>query len=346
MTFLTDAMKKGYSEKEILAVIVESEQDRKRRRMLAIVTETVEAHRLQKMRDLLIFEKLATWRRMNGFDRVADGEDDWCHGPRSLPPTPEEYAADLWCKVNELKDAISMPAKIRPWQKTMGLLTDSEGNSRDEKLAVIKRYVEKRSRKAAQAQVTVTPVDIVQHCSLCPLNPEMPPDVCMRLESNEGKMDPELKELESPSAGAGLETPGQQCSPNEGTRETGRTTADGFLTAGVGSNQGGNISSPTERVDTRVGTKSTTTTADITFLQQGHKPKDKDKGSEENNQFGPGGKGEKASLWNAAVTPSFFFWGKRWAIEGTLLVLRVFCLCVLALFFKLLFFPGDHFSTS
>ena len=63
--------------------------------MLAIVTETVEAHRLQKIRDLLTFEKLATWRRMNSFDRVADGDDNWFHGSCSLPPTPEEYAADL-----------------------------------------------------------------------------------------------------------------------------------------------------------------------------------------------------------------------------------------------------------
>ena len=68
MTFLTDMMKKGYLEKEILAVLVESEQDRKRRRMLTIVTESFGAHHLQKIRDLLAFEKLATWRRMNGFD--------------------------------------------------------------------------------------------------------------------------------------------------------------------------------------------------------------------------------------------------------------------------------------
>ena len=94
MTFLIDGMKKGYSEEETFAVLVESDQDRKRRRVLVKVTETVEAHRLQKMRDLLTFEKLVTWRRMNGFDRVADGEDSWFHGPRSLPPTPEEYAAD------------------------------------------------------------------------------------------------------------------------------------------------------------------------------------------------------------------------------------------------------------
>ena len=53
MTFLTDMMKERYSEEEILAVLFESEKDRKRRRMLAIVTETVDAHRLQKMGDLL-----------------------------------------------------------------------------------------------------------------------------------------------------------------------------------------------------------------------------------------------------------------------------------------------------
>ena len=68
MTFLTDVMKKGYSEEEILVVLVEPDQDRKRRRMLVIVTEIADAHRLQKMRDLLAFEKLATWRRINGFD--------------------------------------------------------------------------------------------------------------------------------------------------------------------------------------------------------------------------------------------------------------------------------------
>ena len=151
----------------------------------------------------------------------------------------------------------------------------------------------------------------------------MPPDVCFKLESNEGKRGPELKKLESPSAGTGLKTPGQQCPPNEGTWDQGRTTADGFLTAGVGSNQGGSIYSPTERVDTRASTKSTTTSADITFLKQDHKPR-----SEENNQFDPGGKGEKAPLWNAAVTLPFLSCGECWAMGGSLLVLRVFCLFV------------------
>ena len=109
--------------------------------------------------------------------------------------------------------------------------------------------------------------------------------------------------------------------------------ADGHSLAAMGSNQGGNIFSPTTE---SVHTRAVRTTAGITFLQQGHKPKDEDKGNEENKQFDPGGKGEKAPLWNVAVTLCFF-WGKRWAMGGwamggwamggSLLVLRVFCLC-------------------
>ena len=59
-TFLTDTMKRGYTEEEILAVLFELEKDKTRRRVQAIVTETVDAHRLRKMRDLLAFEKLTT----------------------------------------------------------------------------------------------------------------------------------------------------------------------------------------------------------------------------------------------------------------------------------------------
>ena len=95
MTFLADTMKKGYTEEEIFAVLFESEKDKKRRRMLAIVTETVDAHRLQKMRDLLTLEELATCRKINGSDRVVDGEDNWFHGPRLFPPTPQQYSTLL-----------------------------------------------------------------------------------------------------------------------------------------------------------------------------------------------------------------------------------------------------------
>ena len=119
----------GYSEDEIFAVLNESKQDRKRRQVLAKVTETVAAYRLGEMKDLQALEQLATWRRMNGFDRVADGEDSWFHGPRSLPPTPQEFTASLWSEVNALKDTISISARTRPWQKTMEFV---EGIFRDQ----------------------------------------------------------------------------------------------------------------------------------------------------------------------------------------------------------------------
>ena len=235
-TFLTDMMEKGYTQEEVFKILFESEQDRKRRRMQAIVTETVDAHRLRKLRDLLAFEKLATWRRINGFDRDVDREYD----RRSLPPTPQEFHASLRHELQKLKDAISMPAEntvTRPWQKTTDFVDRLKGKLPDEELAVIKRYVEKRSREAAQAQVTVTPVDTVQHCSPCPLDPEPSSSVHVKLDNNEGRMDPERGELKSSSAGTGLETPGQQCPPNEGTWDQRRTTASGFLTTGVDSNQ-------------------------------------------------------------------------------------------------------------
>ena len=111
-------------------------------------------------------------------------------------------------------------------------------------------------------------------------------------EKDEGRMNPELLELEPPSAGTGLKTPGKQCPPNEEIWETGRTIADGYLLVGMGSNQGGVISSPKERVGTRAGSATTpANSSNIIFRQQAHKPKDKDKGSEENKQLEPGGKG-------------------------------------------------------
>ena len=150
-------------------------------------------------------------------------------------------------------------------------------------------------------------------------------------------MDPKLKELESSSAGTGPETPGQQCPPNKGAWKKGRTTADGFLTAGVGSNQGGNISSPTEHVGTRAGTAATPE-------KRRHKTTCK-----ESKQFDPDGKGEKAPLWNAAVT--LFFSGESVGPHGRLVAcascfLSVLCVCLSALFSKSLFFPGGHFSAS
>ena len=336
-TFLTDLMKKGYTQDEVLAIIFESEREKKRREMLAIVTKPVDAHRLEKMRELLAYERLTTFRRMNGFDRDVDRVDDW----RSLPPTPQEYHASLRHELQKLKDAISMPNEEfarpkRPVEKRgredeelqKKKMAEFRSDSLDEllanfKFARVNEYVEKRSLEAAQAQMTVTPDDTVQYCSPCSPNPDMPSDICFRLKSSERKMGPELKELESPSAGTVLETPGQQCPPNEGTWDQGRTTASGILTAGVGSSQGGNISSPTERAKrsaTFAGISSTAATPENRRLKTS---------SEENKQFDPGGKGEKAPPWNAAVT-LLSFSGESWeapCLCFSVCALSVLCLC-------------------
>ena len=191
--------------------------------------------------------------------------------------------------------------------------------------------------------MTVTSADPVQYCSPRPLNPEIPSDVHVKMEEKDkSKMDPELKKLEPPSAGTGLETPGQQCLPNEGTWEKGRTIADGYLPVGIGLNQGGDISSPTtERVDTR----AVRTTANITFLQQGHKPKDKEKGSETTKQFDLGGEGEEQPpLWKAAIMVVFYF-PQESAGPGVPAVCAL-CSFPVCSVFCLLFVSGDHFSAS
>ena len=109
-----------------------------------------------------------------------------------------------------------------PRQKVDNLINAIEqGKVSNEEFAILKRLVEKRRREAAQ--VNVMPADTVQYCSPSPQTPEPSPEVCVYLESNEGRMDPERGELEPPSAGRGLETPGQQCSSNEGTWKKGRT---------------------------------------------------------------------------------------------------------------------------
>ena len=48
---------------------------------------------------------------------------------------------------------------------------------------MIKRYVDRRSREAAQ--VTVTPVSTTQHCIPRPLNPEISSDVHVNMEEKD-----------------------------------------------------------------------------------------------------------------------------------------------------------------
>ena len=112
MTFTTDGtcvVKKQCSDEEISAVLAESKQARKHLRKLGKVTETVAAYCLKEMRHLQAVEKLATWRRACGLDRLAEGDDSLIHGTRPL--TPEQFTASLWSDLKELEDAISMPTR-------------------------------------------------------------------------------------------------------------------------------------------------------------------------------------------------------------------------------------------
>ena len=166
-------------------------------------------------------------------------------------------------------------------------------------------------------------------------------------------MGHELEKLESSSADTGLKTTGKQGPPNEGTWEQRRTTANGFLTAGVDSGQGGRISSPKKRVGTRAGTAMTpenSSNASI-FRKASRKPGDKTP-NEENKQFDPGGRGEKAPPWNAVVTLPFFSGGE---LGSSLLVfclcfsLFVCTLCALCFFFcfpNLLIYPGETYQQA
>ena len=106
----------------------------------------------------------------------------------------------------------------------------------------------------------------------------------------------------------------------------------------MGSNQEGDISSLTERVDTQAGTKITSTSAasNTVSLRTRSKPKDKDKGSEENMQLDPGGEEEKPPPWNAAVMVVFSFPGENVG-PGVPVVFAScslsVCACLPALFF-------------
>ena len=294
MTFPTGVDFRKYSDEELTTMLAEAGEASKHARKRGRVMGIVAAHRLEQMKEILLYEELAIWRRANGFDRV---EADH----RSLPPTPEQYHAGLRVEVNALKAAISMPIRGGPsWQeyKRNIIRKIEQGEVSDEDFAVIKLLVETRDRDAAQ--VTVTQVSTVQQCSSIPKTPEPPPDVCVNLENNEDEMDPGMEELTSSSTSTGLNTPGQLRPPNEGVWETGRIIADGILTAGVNSSQGGRTPSPPER------STSTRTFEDIfstAAIQENRRLKTF---NELNKPFDPGGRGEKASPWNAAVPLPFF----------------------------------------
>ena len=177
MTFPTGLDFRKYSDEELTAMLVEAAEASKHARKRGRVMGIVAAHRVKQMRTLLMYEELATWRRENGFDREMEGEESCFTGHRSLPPTPQEYYASLWCEVNALKDAISMPLQLL---KLMNAI--EQDTLSDEEYATIKRCMEKRVRETAQV-TAVTRDHAVQHCSPCSPNPDRPSGVLCNLEN-------------------------------------------------------------------------------------------------------------------------------------------------------------------
>ena len=70
MTFPTAVDLKKYSDEELTTMLAEageaSNHARKRGKVMGIVA----AHRLEQMKEILLYNDLAIWRRENGFDRV------------------------------------------------------------------------------------------------------------------------------------------------------------------------------------------------------------------------------------------------------------------------------------
>ena len=106
MMFMTPREIRRCSSEELTTMLEEAGEASKHARKLGRVMGIVAAHRLKQMRELLMYEELAIWRRENGFDRA---EESYFYVHRSLPPTPEQYYAGFWSEVNALRDAISMP---------------------------------------------------------------------------------------------------------------------------------------------------------------------------------------------------------------------------------------------
>ena len=249
----------NFTEYDITAILAESRKVCKRIRKLGMLWKTVATHCLKELIHLREVEKLAAWRRNNGFNQCDVRDEQWIHS--LLPPTPEQTTASMWADVNALKQAISMSGKYRSKQRVesfINKLKQGTTSLTDEEFARLERMIRERRGRAA-AHVVVAPIDTAQPC-----NPrsssEISFDVHVYMKGNdEGRMDPERGQLESPSAGTGLKTPGQQCLPNW---EMGRTTVDGCFLAGVSSNLGGNPFSLTElAIGTRTGSQTSTPSA-------------------------------------------------------------------------------------
>ena len=98
-----------YLDDELKEMLEESRETSKHLRKLGRVMGIVADHCLKKLQYFQAREQLATWRRTHGYD----SDDSWMHG--TLPLSPQEFTASLWSNLQELKYAISMSGRTRPW---------------------------------------------------------------------------------------------------------------------------------------------------------------------------------------------------------------------------------------
>ena len=190
-----------------------------------------------------------------------------------------------------------MSGKDRSRQTVQSFVNELEQGTAsltDEELARLERMIVERRGRAA-AHMVVAPIDTTQPCNPQSCSSKSSFDARVYIERNdEGRMDLERGQLESPSAGTGLETPGQQCLPNLEMR---RTIVDGCLLVGASLNLGGNVFPREELgIGMQIDSQTSFTSSKNAFLQMNHKSIDMETASKENKQFDPGEKGGEPPL--------------------------------------------------
>ena len=115
----------NFTECDTTAILLaESREVCKRIRKLGMLRKTFATQHLRKLRHLRTVEKLAAWRRDNGFDQCDVRDEQWIHS--SLPPTPEETTASMSADVSVLTKAISMSGKDRWKQRVDSCINEHE----------------------------------------------------------------------------------------------------------------------------------------------------------------------------------------------------------------------------
>ena len=87
MTFPTGVDFRKYSDEELTTMLAEAGEASKHARKRGRVMGIVAAHRLEQMKEILLYNELAIWRRENGFDRVEAVEKNRFGDHRPLLPT-------------------------------------------------------------------------------------------------------------------------------------------------------------------------------------------------------------------------------------------------------------------